>query len=49
VIAGRDFEARTGHLMRARCSATVEIFVHDFEAAITRAEVPALGLKLWKL
>jgi predicted DNA-binding protein with PD1-like motif len=49
VVGGRDYAARTGHLMRARCSATVEIFVHDFEAEIHRGPVPELGLSLWRL
>jgi hypothetical protein len=49
VVAGRDYAARTGHLMRARCSATVEIFVHDFELEISREPNDAVGLKLWKL
>lgn len=49
VVAGRDYAARTGHLMSARCSATVEIFVHDFETAIARRPVPEIGLNLWSL
>ena len=49
VVAGRDYAARTGHLMRARCSATVEIFVHDFESEIVRRPVPEIGLNLWQL
>jgi predicted DNA-binding protein with PD1-like motif len=50
VVAGRDFTARTGHLMRAHCSATVELFVHDFGAEpIDRKPDAAVGLNLWKL
>ena len=49
VVGGRDYAARTGHLMAARCSATVEIFVHDMGAEIVRHPVPELGLNLWKL
>jgi len=49
VIGGRDFVARTGHLMRARCSATVEIFVHDYASTVERALVPEIGLSLCRL
>ncbi len=49
VVGGRDFVARTGHLMRARCSATVEIFVHDYASTIERALVPEIGLSLCRL
>jgi hypothetical protein len=50
VVAGRDFVARTGHLMRARCSATVELFVHDFGAEpIHRRPDTDIGLNLCKL
>jgi hypothetical protein len=49
VLSGHDFLARTGHLMRARVSATVEIFVDDFGGAIHRALDAETGLKLWQL
>ena len=49
VIGGRDFAAYAGHLMRARCGATLEIAVHDFAAAVERAPVPAIGLALCRL
>jgi predicted DNA-binding protein with PD1-like motif len=49
VVGGRDFAARTGHLMTARCSATVEIFVHDFANDIRRGPDPVVGLNLWQL
>jgi uncharacterized protein len=49
VLSGHDFLARTGHVMRARVSATVEIFVHDFGGAIHRGMDPGIGLNLWQL
>ena len=49
VVSGHDLLARTGHVMRARVSATVELFVHDFGGAIHRAPDAATGLKLWQL
>ena len=49
VVAGRDLVARTGHLMAARCAATVEIFVHDYATEIRRAPDPDIGLNLCKL
>ena len=49
VVSGHDLLARTGHVMRARVSATVELFVHDFGGAIHRAPDAAIGLKLWQL
>jgi len=49
VVAGRDLVARTGHLMAARCAATVEIFVHDYGCEIHRAPDPDIGLNLCKL
>jgi hypothetical protein len=50
VVAGRDFAARTGHLMRAHCGATVELFVHDFGAEpIHRRPDADIGLNLCKL
>ena len=49
VASGHDLLARTGHVMRARVSATVELFVHDFGGAIHRAPDAATGLKLWQL
>ena len=50
VLGGRDFAARAGHLMRARCGATLEIFVHDFgPEAIHRSPDPAIGLNLCSL
>jgi len=49
VLGGRDFVAKTGHLARARCSATVEIVVHDFGTAVERGLVPEIGLNLCRL
>jgi uncharacterized protein len=49
VLSGHDFLARTGHVMRARVSATVEIFVHDFGGAIHRGMDAGVGLNLWQL
>jgi hypothetical protein len=49
VLSGDDFLARTGHVMRARVSVTVEIFVHDFGGAIHRGMDPGIGLNLWQL
>ena len=49
VVGGRDTVAHTGHLMAARCGATVEIFLHDFGGAIHRAPDPNIGLNLCQL
>ena len=49
VIGGRDFVAMTGHVMRARCSATVEVFVHDYASPVERRFVPEIGLNLCRL
>ena len=49
VVAGRDLAARTGHLVAARCAATVEIFVHDWATEIHRGPDPDIGLNLCKL
>jgi predicted DNA-binding protein with PD1-like motif len=49
VVGGRDTIAHTGHLMAARCAATVELFLHDFGGAIHRAPDPAIGLNLCQL
>lgn len=49
VLGGRDFAAVTGHVMRARCSATVEIFVHDYASPVERRFVPEIGLNLCRL
>lgn len=49
VLGGRDFAAFTGHVMRARCSATVEIFVHDYASIVERHFVPEIGLNLCRL
>jgi predicted DNA-binding protein with PD1-like motif len=49
VISGRDCTAKAGHLMTARCGATVEIFLHDFAAAVHRGPEPSIGLNLCKL
>lgn len=49
VVAGRDLAALTGHLMAARCAATVEIFVHDYATEIRRGPDPDIGLNLCKL
>jgi uncharacterized protein len=48
VIGGRDCTAHTGHLMAARCSATVEIFIHDYASEIVRRPDPVVGLNLCK-
>ena len=49
VVGGRDTIAHTGHLMAARCAATVELFLHDFGGAIHRAPDPVIGLNLCQL
>lgn len=49
VLGGRDFAAVTGHVMRARCSATVEIFVHDYASPVERRFVAEIGLNLCRL
>jgi predicted DNA-binding protein with PD1-like motif len=49
VIGGPDFHAYTGHLMAARCGATLEIYLHDFGGAVHRGMVPDIGLNLCKL
>jgi predicted DNA-binding protein with PD1-like motif len=49
VIGGPDFSAFTGHVMRARCGATLEIFVHGFGTVIDRRPVPEIGLALCRL
>lgn len=49
VLGGRDFAAVTGHVMHARCSATVEIFVHDYQSPVERRFVPEIGLNLCRL
>jgi len=49
VVGGSDFVAKTGHLMRARCAATVEIFIHDGAVAIERGMDPDIGLNLCRL
>jgi predicted DNA-binding protein with PD1-like motif len=49
VIGGRDYAAFTGHLMRARCGASVEISIQRFAIAIERHPVPEIGLALCRL
>jgi hypothetical protein len=49
VLGGRDFLARTGHLMAAKCAATVEIFLHDYGSAVHRRADPEIGLNLCEL
>jgi predicted DNA-binding protein with PD1-like motif len=49
VVGGPDFVAYTGHLMRARCAATVEIFVHAVATPIVRGPAPEIGLNLCRL
>jgi hypothetical protein len=49
VVGGPDYVAHTGHLVTARCAATMELFVHDFGGAVHRGMDPAVGLNLWKL
>lgn len=49
VIAGRDFAAYAGHVMRARAGATLEIFVHRFTTAVERHPVAEIGLALCRL
>lgn len=49
VIGGPDFAAFTGHVMQARCGATLEVFVHDWATEIHRGMDAAIGLNLCKL
>jgi predicted DNA-binding protein with PD1-like motif len=49
VLGGRDFAAFAGHLMRARCGATLEVFIHKFSRAVERHPVPEIGLALCRL
>jgi predicted DNA-binding protein with PD1-like motif len=49
VIGGPDFAAFTGHVMQARCGATLEVFLHDWAAGIDRRMDAAIGLNLCTL
>src|SRR5437867_9299179 len=49
VVSRRDGQTRAGHLMSARVSITLEVFLDRFDARATRALDPRWGVKLLEL
>jgi hypothetical protein len=49
LLSRRDGQALAGHLMSARVSVTLEVFLDRFDASATRAMDPRWGLRLLDL
>ena len=48
-VAGRDLQARAGHLKEAAVGGTVEVYITPFEQSVERVHDDEVGLKLLAL
>jgi predicted DNA-binding protein with PD1-like motif len=46
-VSDIDMTAHSGHLVKGRCSATLELILRPFSSRYTKSDSEAVGLKVW--